>query len=201
MLRKLLLVTVILGASLFAKDIAYLNQKSSLFLKGKKVGEILTLSPVIILEKKGKMTKIQIKGMVSQDYEQELVKNLNQRETYVYFDKEKGNGFKTLSKKEDAYGGVWLEVTGVYKVKTKSLTKDKNKLYEQAKNLYAKTCSVCHGLHNPNEFMVNQWPNTFKSMEPRVALNKSQKLLILKYLQQHAKDTKGAKNTKDTKKH
>jgi len=190
MLRKLLLITAILGASLFAKDLAYLKQDSSLFIKGKKVGEILTLSPVTILKKEEKMTKVLVKGMVSQDYEQELVKNLNQRETYVYFDKEKGNGFKTLSKKEDAYGGVWLEVSGVYEVPTKDLTNDKTKLYEQAKNLYAKTCSVCHGLHNPNEFMVNQWPNTFKSMEPKVALNKSQKMLILKYLQQHAKDIK-----------
>ena len=49
---------------------------------------------------------------------------------------------------------------------------------------------MCHHLPASNAYTVNQWPQQIESMMEQVTLDPHTKNLIIKYLQQHAADSK-----------
>ena len=194
-LKTLVLSTLLLGSTtLLAASNSATNERADLSLNGKKVASITVLTPVEIIKEKKGTSSIKIKGFRLEDYPQMVVRDMKRGELYVEFPEEDeklaSKSFKVLKNFEDDYGEVWQEVEGEFNIKSTFLTKDINALNKKAQSTYSQTCSMCHRLHEPHDFTVNQWPHQVESMMIEIPLEKKVKELIVKYLQHNAKDAK-----------
>lgn len=191
---------LILSTFCFCNEIVIKNNKE-VKNSSKIIGEAKLLSPVEIIKKDENFTKVKILGFINENYQARLVKSPSKNEEYFSFFvgndenltyKGETNPFiKILDKVEDDYGEIWLKVYVEFDIKNSDLT-FKNSLLKESKKLYEQTCSACHHLHNTKEFSVNQWPSNVESMinSGYISLDELEKSLIIKYLQQNAKDSK-----------
>jgi len=69
-----------------------------------------------------------------------------------------------------------------------NVSPDLNTIWKSAWGLFSTRCTVCHQRRNPKKYTANQWVGLLKVMGPRTGLPKEQQHLILKYLQNHARD-------------
>lgn len=199
-MKKSLILTAYVSCVLYASD-AYIKTTSDAILDGKKVGDIALLTPAKIISENSDKTKIKIEGVIQENYQAKLVKSLAYNEEYVSFAKDDENAtysgdtnpyVKVGDKLEDDYGEIWYKASIELEVPSTNLTKDPDTIYKQAKGLYEQTCSQCHRLHDTTEYTVNQWPSNIESMISSgfVGLQADEKNMIIKYLQQNAKDIK-----------
>ncbi|PAF53407.1 hypothetical protein BKH42_06220 [Helicobacter sp. 13S00482-2] len=183
-------LTVFLFLGILGAQNAFINKTTALKVNDKVVGEITTLTPVQVIQIQGSKAKIKLKGFVDENYTKIVQRSPELGEVYAILDKNNSTFLKTISKKENDYGDLWLEVEGEFEVDKSMLDMSNEALNQKAKDIYEKTCSQCHRLHSPDDFTVNQWPSNISSMKDMVSLDKDTKELITKYLQQNAKDTK-----------
>lgn len=165
------------------------SKTATISQEGKAIGEIQILTPIEVLSGEGGVTKIKIKGVVNENYQFQIQKNMKEAEIYATFTNEADANFKKSKKIEDDYGEVWYEVEGVYEISSDAVAKDAEALYADAKTNYEQICSACHRLHEPNSFTANQWPASMQEMinANYVALEGDDLNLIVKYLQHNAK--------------
>ena len=165
------------------------SKTATISQEGKAIGEVQILTPIEVLPGEGGVTKIKIKGVVSENYQLQIQKNMKEAEIYATFTSEAETNFKKGKKIEDDYGEVWYEVEGVYEISSDAVAKDAKALYADAKTNYEQICSACHRLHEPNSFTANQWPASMQEMinANYVALEGDDLNLIVKYLQHNAK--------------
>jgi len=195
-IRKLLISSLILvgSSNLMAIDNSVTNIQAALLKNNKDIAHITILTPVEVLKKSPNFTTIKIKGFRQESYPQMVVRDMKRGELYVEFDENKEDlalkSFKVLKSYEDDYGEVWQEVEGTFQIKSSALTSKVQKLNKKAQTTYEKTCSMCHRLHEPHDFTVNQWPHLIQSMEDQAPIEPLAKQLIIKYLQHNAKDSK-----------
>ncbi|WP_460169632.1 hypothetical protein [Campylobacter concisus] len=173
------------GADVIAKD-------ANITLNGKMIGKIEVLTPVEVVEKGDKTSKIKVSGVVSANYLAQLQRSVEDPEVFVAFDNESEANFKKVKDLEDDYGEVWYQADGVYEVPNDALGGNQKELYAKAKKIYEETCSACHRLHEPNSFTAAQWPANLSGMVDAkfVALDETDLNLVLKYLQHNAKKVK-----------
>ena len=173
------------GADVIAKD-------ANITLDGNMIGKIEVLTPVEVLEKGDKTSKIKVSGVVSANYLAQLQRSVEDPEVFVAFDNESEANFKKVKDLEDDYGEVWYQADGVYEVPNDALGGNQKELYAKAKKIYEETCSACHRLHEPNSFTAAQWPANLAGMVDAkfVALDETDLNLVLKYLQHNAKKVK-----------
>ena len=166
-----------------------MSKTATISQEGKAIGEVQILTPIEVLPGDGGVTKIKIKGVVSENYQLQIQKNMKEAEIYATFTSEADANFKKGKKIEDDYGEVWYEVEGVYEISSDAVAKDAKALYADAKTNYEQICSACHRLHEPNSFTANQWPASMQEMinANYVALEGDDLNLIVKYLQHNAK--------------
>lgn len=165
------------------------SKTATISQEGKAIGEVQILTPIEVLPGEGGVTKIKIKGVVNENYQLQIQKNMKEAEIYATFTSEADANFKKGKKIEDDYGEVWYEVEGVYEISSDAVAKDAEALYADAKTNYEQICSACHRLHEPNSFTANQWPASMQEMinANYVALEGDDLNLIVKYLQHNAK--------------
>ena len=198
-MKKVLLVFV-LFASCFSNTM-YLNKNINIKLENKVIANAILLSPVNVLDKSGDIYKVEIVGYVNSNYQEEIVKGITQSERYACFHDtsekvtykgDKNPYINIIEKVEDDYGDVWYKVSIRFEVTSSDLVQNVNGLHNEARILYEQSCSSCHHLHDTKEYTVSQWPSSFESMVGSgfVELDEEDKLLIIKYLQQNAKDVK-----------
>ncbi len=180
-----------LSFTLFANEVV-LNKNSKLFNDKNNIGEIKVLTPVEKLHVKNGYASIRIKGYRNANYPQQIVRSMKLGEIYadVKDDKKVLKLFKVIKKYEDDYGEEWEEVEGTFMVKETCLSDKKDALYEKAKFAYEKNCSQCHSLKKTTDYTVNQWPHQIETMKQYITLKPDVKALVIKYLQQNAKDVK-----------
>ena len=156
---------------------------------GKAIGEAEILTPIEVISSEGGVTKIKIKGVVSENYQLQIQKNMKEAEIYAIFTNEAEENFKKGKKLEDDYGEIWYEAEGIYEISSDAVAKDAKALYAEAKTNYEQICSACHRLHEPKSFTANQWPANLQEMinANYVALEGDELNLIIKYLQHNAK--------------
>ena len=173
------------GADVIAKD-------ANITLDGKMIGKIEVLTPVEVVEKGDKTSKIKVSGVVFSNYLAQLQRSIAYPEVFILFNDESEANFQKVKDLEDDYGEVWYQANGVYEVPNDALGGDTNKLYTKAKQIYEETCSACHRLHEPNSFTAAQWPANLAGMVDAkfVALDETDLNLVLKYLQHNAKKVK-----------
>ena len=164
-LAPVLACSLAFGADVIAKD-------ANITLDGKMIGKIEVLTPVEVLEKGDKTSKIKVSGVVSANYLAQLQRSVEDL--------------------EDDYGEVWYQADGVYEVPNDALGGNQKELYAKAKKIYEETCSACHRLHEPNSFTAAQWPANLAGMVDAkfVVLDETDLNLVLKYLQHNAKKVK-----------
>ncbi|MFT5835539.1 MAG: hypothetical protein ACI9RG_000432 [Sulfurimonas sp.] len=185
----LLLSSAISFAS--ANDVI-IKEQTNLEQDGKKIGFVKVLTPVEKVKTKNGKTTIRIKGFRLKDYPQDVVRDMKRGELYAQFNDENiaVKSFKVIKKYEDDYGEIWQEVEGDFVISSKQISKDPEKLRNDALKLYERTCSMCHHLPKSTAYTVNQWPHLIESMMVQVPLEIEPKTFIIKYLQQHASDAK-----------
>ena len=184
-LAPVLACSLAFGADVIAKD-------ANITLDGKMIGKIEVLTPVEVLEKGDKTSKIKVSGVVSANYLAQLQRSVEDPEVFVAFNDESEANFKKVKDLEDDYGEVWYQADGVYEVPNDALGGNQKELYAKAKKIYEETCSACHRLHEPNSFTAAQWPANLSGMVDAkfVALGETDLNLVLKYLQHNAKKVK-----------
>ena len=184
-LAPVLACSLAFGADVIAKD-------ANITLDGKMIGKIEVLTPVEVVEKGDKTSKIKVSGVVSANYLAQLQRSVEDPEVFVAFDNESEANFKRVKDLEDDYGEVWYQADGVYEVSNDALGGNQKELYAKAKKIYEETCSACHRLHEPNSFTSAQWPANLAGMVDAkfVALDETDLNLVLKYLQHNAKKVK-----------
>lgn len=188
---KMLFLAPVLACSLaFSADV--IAKDANITLDGKMIGKIEVLTPVEVVEKGDKTSKIKVNGVVSANYLAQLQRSIEDPEVFVAFNDESEANFKKVKDLEDDYGEVWNQVDGVYEVPNDALGGDTKKLYVKAQQIYEETCSACHRLHEPNSFTAAQWPANLAGMVDAkfVALDETDLNLVLKYLQHNAKKVK-----------
>jgi len=178
-------VLFVFGADVISKD-------ANVTLDGKNIGKIEVLTPVEVIEKGEKTSKIKVNGVVSGNYLAQLQRSIEDPEVFIAFNDESEANFKKVKDIEDEYGEVWYQAEGVYEVPNDVLGGDTKKLYVKAQQIYEETCSACHRLHEPNSFTAAQWPANLAGMVDAkfVALDETDLNLVLKYLQHNAKKVK-----------
>ena len=185
-MRKIF-ISFICACSLFGGE--GISKTATISQDGKAIGEAEILTPIEVISSDGGVTKIKIKGVVSENYQLQIQKNMKEAEIYAIFTNEAETNFKKGKKLEDDYGEIWYEVEGIYEVGSDAVAKDAKALYAEAKTNYEQICSACHRLHEPKSFTANQWPANLQEMinANYVALEGDELNLIIKYLQHNAK--------------
>ncbi len=192
-LTQIFIFCFALNSFLIAKDFV-IKERTNAFLNKRSIASLTILTPIKKLKTVGDFTTIKIKGFRLENYPQIIVRDMQRKETYMEFSEEDEelakNSFKILKQHEDEYGEIWHEVEGEFQVKNSSVTNDIKSLEDKAKKSFATNCSMCHRLHPPSEFTVNQWPHQIESMMSQIPMESPIKELVIKYLQQNAADAK-----------
>ncbi|MBZ7991399.1 MULTISPECIES: hypothetical protein [unclassified Campylobacter] len=198
-MKKLFLSCLI--SSFALANSMYLNKDVEIKLDGKIIGTASLLAPVKVISSNNDTSKVELIGYVNDNYQEEIVKSFSQIENYMSFHDNNDNPtykgdanpyIKMLEVLQDEYGENWHKVSITFDVNSNDLVASKDKIFKNAKSFYEQTCSPCHLLHDTKEYSVNQWPSNLESMisSGYVELSKDEKSLIIKYLQNHAKDIK-----------
>lgn len=180
MRKKLLVLPILLFGYLQANEMVYSNVVKSLYSsKDDKavVGRLLPTVPVKILEKDNNILKIEIQGYAQDGKEQAIYFGEGKRILNAAFKKNAKVKREILEDKE------WDKVSVIAYVEDGNFETDVKPMMDKAAKLYTQNCSMCHGLHNINEYNANQWPSVLKSMLSRTAIEKEDKFLVMQYLQ------------------
>lgn len=85
-------------------------------------------------------------------------------------------------------GLVWSRVALEFWSPAEGLVADPDALWAYGAEMYQASCSTCHSLHDPRQFLANQWIGNLKAMERFITLDDDRERFLLKYLQFHARD-------------
>lgn len=187
--------TLLLGSTtLLSANIGTTNARTDALSNGKAIASVTVLTPLENVKTSGDLSTVKIKGFRLESYPQMVVRDMKRGELYIEFPEEAEElalkSFKVIKEYEDDYGEIWHEVEGEFTLKASTVTVDSSDLKTKAKKTYEQTCSMCHRLHAPKDFTVNQWPHQVESMMTEIPLELPVKELIVKYLQHNAADAK-----------
>mgnify|MGYP002677199545 CR=1 FL=1 len=191
-MRKLL-VACALGAafasSAFAAPVVYSAASLELTAAPDKgyIGTLDPATPVTVLEKKGKMTKVRIAGWSLKEYPSQIFKEAGLRIQYASFDEE---GVVKLKAGEDktVQENVWQPSTAEGWVPSDKLTGDLKALWKAAEARHGDACSSCHGAPKADHFTANQWAGQLPTRGGRTGhTRRGNNALMFKWLQEHAK--------------
>ena len=92
---KMLFLAPVLACSLtFSADV--IAKDANITLDGKMIGKIEVLTPVEVVEKGDKTSKIKVSGVVSANYLAQLQRSIEDPEIFVAFDDENESNFKKI---------------------------------------------------------------------------------------------------------
>lgn len=184
MRRSLLIVAVALLGCAYGAEVSYSNSIKMLYASptdSKVIGKLLPTSKVEILEKTGDRVKVKIEGFVQKGKEQAIYFVEGKRILVAAFKKADMPELKVEKK------GDWDQVSLVTYTTNSDFEADLKPMMERAAKMYSENCSMCHALHDINDYNANQWPSVFKSMVNRTGIEKNDRFLITEYLQKTTK--------------
>lgn len=189
-MKKIMLLCLAILSLLHSKEDFYSEEVLSLSLdKGTKaVGRLLPTNPFQILKQEGDWVKILISGYSNPQAPFAIYFNDSQRIMVAAFSKDTPLHF---TQRVAGEGGKWDLVSLEVWTEKRDFAKDNQAMFVKAKNLFEQNCGICHALHKEQEFGVNQWQSTFRSMASRTGIDKKDHWLVIEYLQKNAKDFKG----------
>lgn len=184
-MKKILFFLIVFCSLGFSGEMVYSTKVKSVYLdevKSKVAGRLLPTNKIEILEKNGDLVKFKIQG-----YQNPAAKNVvyysdGSRILALAFAKTATPDIEVEKLGKD---GGWNEVSVVAYTIDGDFVTDVNPLFEKAKASYNENCSMCHALHDVNQYNANQWPSLFKSMAGRTPIHKDDYWSIIQYLQKH----------------
>jgi trimethylamine-N-oxide reductase cytochrome c-type subunit TorC len=165
-------------------------------LRDPKNGEVIASVPpgtaLHVLSQHGDDLEVEITGWSPTGGEKYMFIDIGQR-INVAMITDKGLPKRvSIGEKSDDYDSVWEDVSIRGLIAKKDVAKNVTRVWREARRLFHKRCTRCHALHRPTEFTANQWPSILKIMTVRAGLTTDKKALVTQYIQNHAKDQKGA---------
>jgi trimethylamine-N-oxide reductase (cytochrome c), cytochrome c-type subunit TorC len=155
-------------------------------------GKLLAASAGKVIEVKGDWVRLTISGWQQQGAERVVFALKGQRILSAALAPELIEKVRREAAAEDPDTGlVWAQAAVDAWVARDSLVKDLDALWAYGKEMYASTCSSCHGLHPEDHMLANQVIGTLDAMKQFIPLDDEEYRFLQKYLQFHAQDTKG----------
>jgi trimethylamine-N-oxide reductase cytochrome c-type subunit TorC len=149
-------------------------------------GKILTTTPLEVIKIEGDKALVKVIGWNQGKLKRIVYYSKGVRIIEAAFSK-KANYERKVLLTDTSSKKPWYKVEITTWIENKNLVNELKPLFEQAKNLLATNCGLCHAAHPTHEFTANQWPALIKAMGPRTPMNKDQILLLTQYVQKHAK--------------
>jgi trimethylamine-N-oxide reductase cytochrome c-type subunit TorC len=183
------------GASVYAGDLtAYSLQTIPLFLKAdvkeKAIGKVFIASKFEILQNNGEWTQIKVQGWSQEGAERIIYARAGKRIFSAALSSRAVKNIKVHNTQHDPDTDLnWNAVSVEGWIKGNLYTPDLDILWKEAWTLFTTRCTACHQQRIPHKYSANQWTGLLKVMGPRTGLPKDKQRLILKFLQNHAKDT------------
>ncbi|WP_434361911.1 pentaheme c-type cytochrome TorC [Parasalinivibrio latis] len=174
--------------SLVAKNLYNVDNKDSAIQ-----GQLLPASEVKVLERKNNMLKVEITGwMEKAGRGRVMTQYMGKRVFKATVRNDVKASQKILGEETDAStGAVWQHVSVQAWITQNDMMSSIQPVWDYAKEMYGSTCNACHAAPNPAHFTANGWISGLKAMSAYYRLNKNEERTLLKYLQNHAKDTGG----------
>lgn len=150
-------------------------------------GELAAAIPVRVIAPAGEGVEIELSGWSREENPGTLYAAMGKR--LVAANPAEGVPPPILSQAEDPETGqVWREHRLRAWSPASGLVRDSAPLKAALDRMYRDNCSLCHGLHRPEEYTVNEWIGHFNMMRRLVPLTESEAALLLTHLQSRAKD-------------
>ncbi len=153
---------------------------------GAVVGTVTPGTPLSVTETRGSDAHVSVQGWSSAG-SNAIVAAVGQRVVLVSLTAPDQAQRQTGAQTKDTYGTVWTQVTVTGWVAAGALTADVQTVWAHGREVYESHCSTCHSLYAPDQYTANQWPGTLQPMADRAGLSGDDLVLVLKYLQTHAK--------------
>ncbi len=153
---------------------------------GTAVGTVTPGTPLSVTETRASDVHVSVQGWSSAG-SNAIVAAVGQRVVLVNVTAPDQAERQMGSQTKDSYGTVWTQVTVTGWVAAGALTSDLQAVWTHGRQVYESHCSTCHSLYAPEQYTANQWPGTLQNMADRAGLSGDDLLLVLKYLQTHAK--------------
>ncbi|WP_434360378.1 pentaheme c-type cytochrome TorC [Parasalinivibrio latis] len=180
-----------------AKTLYSLNEKNLYFTddaNGKVDGKLLPASKVTVLEEKGDMLKVSIDGWLEANGKGRVITEyMGKRVFKATIRGDVKEHEKLLESKVDPATDIkWNHIEVQAWITKDHMLENIQPIWNYAEEMYASTCNACHAAPDPAHFTANGWISGLKAMSAYYRLSKTEERTLLKYLQNHGKDTGGA---------
>ncbi|CAH0533052.1 Cytochrome c-type protein TorC [Vibrio stylophorae] len=157
-------------------------------------GTLLPASQVTVLEHKGDMIKVQIDGWLEkQGKGRVMTEYMGKRVFKATIRGEVKEHQQILGEETDPTTHmVWQHVRVTAWMKQGNMLTSIQPVWNYAADMYRSTCNACHAAPDPAHFTANGWISGLSAMSAYYRLDKTEERTLLKYLQNHGKDTGGA---------
>ncbi|MBE2985292.1 cytochrome C [Campylobacter sp. RM9344] len=188
-MKKLFLLSMF-SCLLFGANEMYSDKVKPVFTdatSNASVGRLLPTNGVEILSKQNGRVKIKMQGYINPVAPNVVYFSDSERVIAIAFAKTAKFDSKLVKKGQN---GKWDKVEVEAYTIDGDFYNEVDTMFARAKQTYADSCGICHGLHETTHYKANQWPNLFKSMLSRTTVEKDDEWLIVQYLQKHSSDVK-----------
>lgn len=156
----------------------------------KSAGRLFIASSFVVLERKPGWLRVGLRGWHQAGAERVLYALPGKRILTLVLGRTAVEQLRPLGTLTGEDTGItWREAAFEGWIKDEAVTADLDTIWSAAWELFTTRCTVCHQRRIPDMYTANQWGALLKIMGPRTGLPKDDQQLILKYLQNHAKDT------------
>lgn len=162
--------------------------------EGKTEGKLLPASEVTVLERQNEMLKIRIDGWLEKSGRgRVLTEYMGKRVFKATIRGDVKATQQVLAEETDnATDIVWQQVTVEAWITSEDMLDTIEPIWQYAEQMYGSTCNACHAAPDPAHFTANGWISGLNAMSAYYRLSKTEERTLLKYLQNHGKDTGGA---------
>ncbi|WP_299015395.1 pentaheme c-type cytochrome TorC [uncultured Photobacterium sp.] len=161
---------------------------------GKAEGKLLPASEVTVLERKDNMLKIKVDGWLEKAGKGRVMTEYMGKRVFKATIRGEVKATEQLieEKTDPATDIVWQHVSVEAWITAEDMIDNIQPIWNYAEDMFGATCNACHAAPDPAHFTANGWISGLNAMSAYYRLTKTEERTLLKYLQNHGKDTGGA---------
>ncbi|UXI02524.1 pentaheme c-type cytochrome TorC [Photobacterium sp. TY1-4] len=161
---------------------------------GKVQGKLLPASEIEVLGRQDNMLNIKITGWLEKSGKgRVMTEYMGKRVFKATIRGDVKATQQVISEETDhATDIVWQQVSVEAWVTAEDMIDNIQPIWQYAEQMYGSTCNACHAAPDPAHFSANGWISGLNAMSAYYRLSKTEERTLLKYLQNHGKDTGGA---------
>ncbi|MGR5147240.1 pentaheme c-type cytochrome TorC [Photobacterium alginatilyticum] len=161
---------------------------------GKAEGKLLPASEVTVLERQDNMLKIKVDGWLEKSGKGRVMTEYMGKRVFKATIRGDVKATQQLIEEQtdSATDIVWQHVSVEAWITVEDMIDNIQPIWNYAEDMYGSTCNACHAAPDPAHFTANGWISGLNAMSAYYRLSKTEERTLLKYLQNHGKDTGGA---------